>query len=237
MSVRRTIDCVTCGSRSSSEWGSLCAADAGLLSRAKIVNRYAPRQTIFYQGNPPMGLYCVESGRVLLRKTDQEGRSVIVRLIGPGQTLGYRAFFSGQPYSASAEAATECTICWVDKHVVQDIIERNPMLLASFLQHVAKDLKEAEEHQLQSVTLPVRARLAHFLLALKDQDGEVDDEGRIILQLDLSRQDIAAVLGTTPETVARTVRSLTDEGVARFKRRQVIIDDLDLLLDEVEPAI
>jgi CRP-like cAMP-binding protein len=220
-----------------SEWNHLCPDDVKLLSRAKVVNHYKAGQVIFYQGNPPLGLYCISDGLVVLRKTDSEGRSVIVRMAGRGQTLGYRAFFSDRPYTASAEASSDCTICWVDRAVVQQLLSRNSNLMLSFLQHIAADLAEAEEARLRAATLPVRTRLAHLLLTLKDRDGEVDDDGRIVIGLQLSRQDIAAMLGTTPETIARTTRQFTDEEVAIFDKRTVIIPDLDRLLDEVEPAV
>lgn len=228
------LDCLHCSSRSNSEWGGICAHDVVLLNSAKVVNHYKAGQTIFYQGNPPLGLYCIEKGTVLLRKTDAEGRSAIVRLATKGQTLGYRAFFSGVPYSASAEASTDCVVCWIDKGVVHEVVKRNPPVLLEFLKHVSQDLMDAEESILRAATLPVRTRLAHFLLSLKDRDSEVDDEGRIILQLQISRQDLASMLGTTPETIARLVKQLTTEEVAIFSRRTVIIPDLDKLLDEVE---
>jgi CRP-like cAMP-binding protein len=234
MANQPNLNCLTCENRRLSEWCNLCPEDAQLLSRAKVVNRYKAGQTIFYQGNPPLGLYCVESGQVVLRKTDAEGRSVIVRLAGRGQTLGYRAFFSGQTYASSAEAATDCTICWIDKAVVNELVSRNPDLVISFLKHVSQDLAEAENAHLRAATLPIRARLAHFLLSLKDHEGTVDDEGQIVIDLKLSRQDIAAMLGTTPETIARTTRQLTDDQVAIFDKRTVTIPDLDRLLDEVE---
>lgn len=228
------LDCLQCAGRSASEWGTLCNADVTLLSQAKVVNRYKAGQTIFYQGNPPLGLYCVEEGTVLLRKTDAEGRSAIVRLATRGQTLGYRAFFSNAPYTASAEASSDCVVCWIDRAVVQEIIRRNPTLLLEFLKHVSRDLMEAEENILRSATLPVRTRLAHLILSLKDRDSDVDDEGRIVIQLQISRQDLASMLGTTPETMARLVKQLTQEQVAIFNGRTVIIPDLDRVLDEVE---
>ncbi len=235
MSLPLHLDCLTCESRHKSEWHGLCNEDSQILSRAKVVNRYRAGQTIFYQGNPPLGLYCVESGQIVLRKSDAEGRSVIVRLVGKGQTLGYRAFFSGQPYGCSAEASTDCTVCWIDRSVVNQLTQHNPSLVISFLQHVSSDLAEAEEAHLRAATLSIRARLSYFLLSLKDREGTVDDEGRIVIDLKLSRQDIASMLGTTPETIARTTRQLTEDEVAIFDKRTVTIPDLDRLLDEVDP--
>ena len=75
---------------------------------------------------------------------------------------------------------------------------------------MAKDLEATEEALLHASALPVRARLAHLLLVLKDRYGTVDDTGELQIQLPLSRQDMAAMIGTRAETIARAVRSLED---------------------------
>jgi len=229
------LDCITCLHRQRSEWRGLSRAAVELLNETKVVNRYQAGQTIFNQGNLPLGLYCVESGVILLRKSDAEGRSIIVRMVNPGQPLGYRAFFSDQRYRASAEASTDAIVCWIDRVSVKKLMEYSPELVMGFLRYIANDLAMAETLALRSATLTVRTRLAHLLLSLKDRDGEVDETGHIILDMKVSRQDLASLLGTTPETIARVTKLLTLEKVAIFERRRVIIPDLDRLLDEVEP--
>ncbi|MCB1153632.1 winged helix-turn-helix domain-containing protein, partial [bacterium] len=64
-----------------------------------------------------------------------------------------------------------------------------------------------------------------------------DEDGNILIELPMSRQDIADMVGARPETIARTIRSLQDDGVATFKGREVMVPDLDALLDELEPTL
>jgi CRP/FNR family transcriptional regulator len=71
---------------------------------------------------------------------------------------------------------------------------------------------------------------------LKERFGTAGDDGSIVMELPLARQDIAALLGARPETVTRTLHALEVDGVARFSGRTAVIPDLDLLLDEVEFA-
>lgn len=226
--------CFTCQSRDRSEWCQLEGADLRLLNQVKVTNVYQPGQVIFYQGNPCLGIYCVESGTVALRKNDAAGNSVIVRLVHAGDTLGYRAFFAGDSYRASADALVPSRVCFIDKNAVRTLLDHNPNVGMAFLRHMAKDLEDAEEAKLHAAALPVRARLAHLLLVLKDRFGSVLQDGTLRIELPLSRQDIAAMIGTRPETVARAVKSLEDDGVARFKGRAVLVEDLDALMDELE---
>ncbi len=230
----RAVTCFACGGRERSEWCDLDGPDLRLLNQVKVCNQYLPGQTIFYQGNPCLGLYCIESGTVAIRKTDASGNSVIVRLAHAGDTLGYRSFFAGEPYRGSADALVPTRVCFVDRAALRQLLERNPVVGYSFLKHMARDLEEAEEAKLHAAALPVRARLAHLLLVLKERFGHAAPDGTLHIELPLSRQDMAAMVGTRPETIARAVRGFEEDHVAHFQGRAVVVPDLDRLLDELE---
>lgn len=232
----RKVSCFGCAGRPQSEWGLLEGADLALLNQVKTCNLYLPGQTIFYQGNPCLGLYCVESGTVAIRKADGEGNSVIVRLAHAGDTLGYRAYFAGEAYRASADALQPSRVCFIDKHAVQSFLARNTALVTAFLQRLARDLEEAEEAKLHAAALPVRARLAHLIAGLRDRFGTPDSNGGYVIDLPLSRQDMAAMIGTRPETVARAVRGLETDGMAFFKGRRVEVTNPQRLLDEIHAS-
>jgi CRP/FNR family transcriptional regulator len=96
-------------------------------------------------------------------------------------------------------------------------------------------LETAEESLLQRSTLPIRTRLAHLLLTLKFRYGVAQEDGTISIKLPMQRQDMAALLGTRPETLARAFQAMRNDGVLTSSGRTVIIPDLDGLLDEIEP--
>lgn len=230
----RALSCFTCQSRDRSEWCSLNDEDLRLLSDHKICNVYEPGQILFYEGNPCLGIYCIESGSVALRKSDGRGGSVMIAVHGGGHTLGYTAYFSGRPYSATAETLTQTRVCFVDRAAVRTLLQRNPALGAGFLKRFASDLAEAQQERVLALSLPLRARMAHLLLVLKDRDSSVDDDGNIVVKLPLSRQDIASMLGARPESISRAIRQFQDEKIAIFHAHDVVIPDLDALIDELE---
>jgi CRP/FNR family transcriptional regulator len=208
--------------------------DLGVLDGAKVVNAYEPGQFIFHQGSPCVGLFCVESGIVAIRRSDEAGNVRLVRLAHGGQTLGYRAFFGDRVYSASAEPVEPVRVCQFDAAVVRDVMDRNPALALRFLNHLSRDLADAEAAALDDAALPVRARLARLLMTWRSRFGDVDDGGDIVIRIPISRQDIASVIGTRPETVTRCIRAMHDDGVALFTGRSARVRDLDRLLDEIE---
>lgn len=231
---RSSFNCFSCQWRERSEWCVLKSDDIQFLDDKKSTRVFRNGEFIFYQGDACGGVYTVVSGVLAIRKTDSEGHSALVRLRHPGETIGYRDFFSGGIFTTSAQALSDGSLCFIEKGAVDQLLERNPSLGLGFLQQMAMDLQTAEETILQSVALPMRTRMAHLLLTLKDRFAEADDQGALSMKLPLSRQDIADVLGARPETVARIIHALEEDSVAFFSGRQVVIPDLDILLDEIE---
>ncbi len=231
----KAANCFTCQWRDRSQWCVLDHEDIRVLNEVKAPSLYQPGKVIFSQGDPCSGVYCIENGTVAIRKTDEHGNSVLVRLSHAGEVIGYRDFFSGNGHSTSAEVVAPSNICFVKQGAVQDLLGRNPALGLRFMLRIAEDLNDAEETILQNASFPIRTRLAHLLLALKERYATVDDHGVMTIRLPLARQDIAAILGTRPETIARSISAFEADNVARFSGRNVIVYDLDLLLDEIEP--
>ena len=228
--------CSTCPVACRTEWSSLPSSELQRLEREKSSRVYDAGEVIFHQGSRCSGVFCIRSGTVALRKANVQGQTIITRLLHPGETLGYRTFFSGGVYTATAVALTPSRICFVDRPLVRSLLESNPSLSHKFLKHLAQDLRSAEEAKLATAVLPVRARVAGLILALVDRYGQDGEQGTLDLELPLARQDMAALIGVRPESVARAIRALEEDGVANFKGRHVHIPDLDTLLGELDAS-
>lgn len=226
--------CAECPTRHRGEWCVLQGDDVARLNRAKVCTAYAAGQVIFHQASPCLGLHCVVSGTIALRKVDARGKNVIVRLAHAGETLGLRTFLAGGSYSVSAEALTRARVCFVERAAVMDLVGRSAALGLSFARRLAEDLRAAEEEKLDAATGSVRERVARLLLLLSDRYGEETPRGDgLSLQLPTSRQDIAALLGVRAESVTRAVRALEDARVARFDGRRVTIPSVERLMAEL----
>ncbi len=228
-------NCFTCQVREKTEWCVLDETELNLINAGKVSRKYLPGETIFFEGDSSEGIYCIESGLVGVRKSDADGNSVLLFLASPGDTVGYRSLLAGEEHKSSAEVLEPSTVCFIDQTTVRELLTHNPSLGLRFLQRASKDLGDADERILHNVSLSVRARFAHLLLVLIDQHGSKSDDGSSNLNLPLSRQDLAAMIGTSPESMSRTIKKLEDDGVAKFSGRSVHIPTLENLLSEIDP--
>ena len=233
-SGRGVSSCFTCQARHESEWCVLDDQDLAILNRAKVPGMYEPGQVIFHEGAPCTGIYCIEDGTVALTKKGHEGSRVISKLFHSGATLGYVAYFAGHPYPGTAEALSRSKICFVRSDAVDALLQRNPALAFRFTNSLAQRVEEEEQSKVEALLHPLRARVAHLLLILKDRYGTIDDSGKLTIEMPLSRQDIAALVGARPESISRVIRQLEALDVAHFDGRRAIVPDLDPLMDAAE---
>lgn len=213
--------CASCPVRGETEFRGMSEAALDLLDRTKRPARYLPGQVLFHEGDDSAGMFAVYDGLVGIRKVDAEGNSVLLRLIVPGETIGYRSTLLRAPHLTSAEVLQPSVLCFIPSATVHAMVERSPGLYARFLERAASDLRSTEEKVLRDATLSVRHRLAHFINTLSERYGYIADDGSVTVEIPVSRQDLAALMGVRPESMSRTIRGIEDEGAARFTGRRV----------------
>lgn len=212
--------------------GLFCQLDdrlLGELTAHKTTNTYKRGQVIFYEGNNPFSVYCIYSGRVKLFKTDTDGHQHIVRLAGPGDLLGYRSLLAHEPYHASAEVIEDAVICCIDAKAFFALVASQPALALTVIKKLAHELRHAETWLTSIAHHSVRERMAELLLMLKESYGKSTADGTII-DLRLSREELAEMIGTTQESAIRLLTDLKDSGVIAVQGRSITIRDLDALL-------
>lgn len=177
---------------------------------------YAPDEIIFLEGEPCSGLFCVESGHVKIYTVSPEGREQILHISGPCGTFNDVAVFDGGPNPASAQAMDAVELHVIGRPAMLSLFERHPKLAQAVVAMLAARARKlvgmVEDLSLRSVT----ARLAKLLL---DQ-ARLGDSA-----IPLTRQQMAARLGTVRELVSRALRDLESEGLVRREGRSIVIVD------------
>ena len=210
------------------------ASGAKLLNDVKITREYGAGEVIYSQGAECQGIFCIESGLVGHRKYDAEGYSALIRLCGPAEFIGYRAYLCGSRHRLTAEALLPTRVSLISRRRVQRLLAENPSLHVQFLRKAVADLTDTEERYFHSVTRSAKVRAIHMLLDLYERFGSDTPSGEHVLELPLSRQNLAALIGIAPESMSRTIKRLEAEQLVQFDGRRVHLRDLDRLFGEVE---
>lgn len=226
--VMQPMDCRHCASRVVGFLGELPESSLAQCNQ-HTTNTYKAGQILFYEGNRAFGVYCVYSGRVKLYKTGHGGRLQIVRLAGPGDLLGYRSLFAEEPYSATAEAMEDATVCFLEKSVFLPLLQQQPELGMKMIRKLSQELRQAEDRMTDIAQKPVKERLAELLLLLKETYGKVTPAGAEI-GLSLSREEMAEMIGTTQETIIRLLSEFKTRGFLKIDGRHIVITDMKPLL-------
>lgn len=214
--------CSTCGARDQGLFCSLTGSHLLKLDRQKIAHEYERGQIIFYEGNPPLAVYCVCSGVVKLYKTGKNDKRVLIRLLGPGEIIGYRALVANEPYAATAEAVEETTICTISKEALESFLKDDFEITMRLMAKLASELRISEDQMVTRTQDPVRQRTARFLLWLLDNLQPQSRKANKI-SVPLLREEMAQMIGTTPETLSRILREFANQGILALDRKNIAV--------------
>lgn len=217
--------CIDCPTRPQGVLAELPADLLQELSLSRSTHLYKKGQSIFYEGHKPFGVYCVTSGKIKLYKYAPEGKEYIVRLASGGDLLGYRAFFTDEPYQASAESIEDATVCFLDKQVFLKVLQQHPAFGIKLLEKMGHDLRCAENKARDLAYKPAQERMVEVLLTLKDAYGIQQDDGSYQLGISLSREELASMIGTTTETAVRLLTWLKEKALVSFNKKHIVLKD------------
>jgi CRP-like cAMP-binding protein len=186
-------------------------------------------QHIFNEGSYPLGIYCIDTGKVKLEHQGEEGKMQIVRLAKAGDIIGYRALLCNEKYNASAVALEDVQACFIPKDAFLKVLESNNRLSLFFVGLLAADLRRAEETLTELAQKPVRERMAKALLSLLDTYG-AEADGKTI-NITLSREELADIVGTATETTIRLLSEFRNEGLIELVGKRIRIINYSRLVD------
>ena len=186
-------------------------------------------EAIFSEGEDADGFYVVITGRVKIFKLSADGKEQILHFFGPGEPFGEVPVFTGQHFPASAEVMEESRVFFFPRKSFVDLIKRNPSLALNMLAILSKRLRRFAALIDDLSLKEVPGRLAAYLLYLSDQN-----RGAKVLELAVTKAQLASLLGTIPETLSRILGKLSSQGLIESDGRRIRIMDREALRDLAE---
>ena len=201
---------------------SLSQRDWEKVKHLFIEKHFGKDDYIFFEGDPSSWLGIVLDGRVKMIKHSEAGKDVVLNVISPGEMLGEVAAFNGEPYPATAQAMEPTVVASIRQDDSLSLLKQYPALALKVIEEQGRRLRDAQDMIRSMAVERVERRIARILLKLAATTGSSSEDG-IIIELTLTRQDIAQMAGTTVETAIRTMSRFRKKGLVRTKRGRVII--------------
>jgi CRP/FNR family transcriptional regulator len=199
------------------------------LASIALVKRYHRASTIFSEGEPGSGFYVLLAGRVKIFKLSPDGKEQILHIFGPGEPFGEVPVFEGKSFPAHAETLENSTAVYFPRTEFVSLIKRNPSLALNMLAVLSRRLRTFTVLVDNLSLKEVPGRLSAHLLYLSQHNQGAED-----VELDISKGQLASVLGTIPETLSRILARMSKQGYIESDGRRIRILDRTALEELAE---
>ena len=191
--------------------------------------KYRKGSVIFLEGEQGEGFHYLQSGKVKIVKMTDDGREHIINILSPGDLFAEVLLFNNRDYPATAIAVEDSKVGVIKNTDLERLILGNNLLALQLIKALSQRLLFAQQKIKNLALHDVTARTAETLLRLGTEHGRLLTNGQIEITLELSRQDLASLVGTTRETVTRTLSSLKKDKIIDFDIHKITIIEPDKL--------
>ncbi|GET43688.1 Crp/Fnr family transcriptional regulator [Microseira wollei] len=206
-------------------WRGLPAEQVEQLARIALAQTYAKGEIIFQAGDEGSGFFIVVSGRVKVYKTSPEGKEQILHLFVAGDHFAEVPAFDGQNFPASAMALETSELLFFPRTSFLNLLQEQPSLAIKILGVFARHLRIMAQLVEDLSLKEVPGRLATYLLYLSDRNNSSD-----LVELDMTKSQLAALLGTIPETLSRVFAKLSAEDIISTNGSKIKLLDRQRLI-------
>jgi CRP-like cAMP-binding protein len=216
--------CELCGSRKYSLFSSLPETQLCAISDTKNLFSHRKGQILYYEGTKPLGIFCVNEGVIKVYKTASNGKEQILYLAKRGDFLGYYALLGEENYNNSATIIKDAKICFIPKEAFLSSLMKNTEFFRRITKQLSHELGIMEEKLTNASQKSIRERLAFLLLQLANSYG-VDGGQAQEINLVLTREELAGMVGTATESVIRLLSEFKRDGLIELNGKKISIKD------------
>lgn len=196
------------------------------MSETKTAFTVKKGQAIFNEGDVINGVFCVKQGTCKIIKLGSNGKDSVLKLVNKGKILGQHAVISEEKSNLSAIAVEDMEVCFIPKTEIMGFFNNNNKFSLEITKEICNELKEANEATSNHSNKNVKERLASALLHLNDIAGTTNN-GELSIQL--SREEIAGMVGTATESCIRLLADLKKSNLIDLVGKKIVLKDIKSL--------
>lgn len=201
-------------------FGDMTEADLSVLDRITYMKDYSRREQVYGQGDPGDVIYLLKEGRVKIYKLSAEGKELTLAILEPGEIFGEMALVDEGPRDTIAEALDDMLLCVIRRRDFEILLRKKPELAMRVTKLIGVRRREIENQLENLVFRSASSRLALLLMSLAEKHGVRDSRG-IILNVKLSQQELANLIGTARETTSALLNEFKRLGIIDIQHRRI----------------
>lgn len=198
------------------------------LEQTSLKETFKKKESIFSEGEPARWFCILTKGKIKITKLSYDGKEIILELIKAPDFFGGLAVLKGFPYPASAIAMEESEVIKIPREVFLKLVEKYPSINKAMLSFLIDRVKVTQETLKNVAFERVETRIASALLRLSEKYGRTEEDG-LMIDLRLTKQELADMVGTTVETAIRVMSRFKKSGYLNEKDGNIIIKDINKL--------
>jgi CRP/FNR family transcriptional regulator, cyclic AMP receptor protein len=198
-----------------------------------ITREWNKNSHVFMQGDPIENVYFIHQGKVKIYKSDINGREQIVNILKNGEMFPHVGFFRKGGYPAFAEVLEPSILAVVPISHFERVLVENPELSIKVFKVLGEKIVDLQERLEAQVLNNTYEQIIKLLIRLANLYGEKQEDGTILLKAEFTNKDLANMIGTTRETVSRTLTKMKKDEIIETDDNGDMILDTDVLLEEL----
>lgn len=210
--------CESCSTKTNALFNNLSKEEYEHLGLEKNCDFYKKGSVIYHEGSRISGSFCVNKGIIKIFKTGIDGKEQIISFAKPGDIIGFRSVLSNELACTTAKVLEDATLCFIPGEALISLVKSNGSFSIQLMQIACKELGEANAYITDIAQKTVRERLAEVLVQLKDK-FDLDKDN--FLQITLTREELANIVGTATESVIRLLSEFKSDGLIELHGRKI----------------
>lgn len=198
-----------------------------------ISREWKKNSHIFMQGDPLQNVYFINEGKVKIYKSDANGREQIVAILKKGEMFPHVGFFRKGGYPGYSEVLEQASLVVVPISQFEKVLVENPHLSIKVFKVLGEKIVDLQERLEAQILNNTYEQIIKLLIRLGELHGKKQENGTVLLKADFTNKDMANMIGTTRETVSRTLTKMKKDKLLSTDSNGNMILDPDLLMDEL----
>ncbi|MDF2547249.1 Crp/Fnr family transcriptional regulator [Anaerosolibacter sp.] len=193
-----------------------------------VEKKYRKGTIIFMEGDPGEAIFFIKSGKVKISKTSSDGRELILNIYGDGDVFAEVTIFNDVQYPATSEVIEDAVVGMIMNKDLEELVKRDADLALQIIKILNKRLYMSQMKLKQMALSDTYVRTAQMIIKLAHEHG-IEKNNAIELKLELSRQELANMIGTARETVSRALGQFKKEGSIDISGKKIVVKNMEKL--------